>query len=181
MNTYNGSDYIILIDTVTPITAASGTIDNYRPVLCGTSNGLNLEFESISFRNKCDGGYDRTESGYGTWGFDLDGHAIGIRYADRLTQANFQEVAMLAIKKRKFWAKMSNLTGNIVREGVVRIGSYRETAEMDTPYSFSVSFVGIGEPIFITNLFTTVLSVNNPGTELIQDGNNNLIENNDGY
>jgi len=181
MNTLNGTSYIVLIDTDTSISAERGVHEKYRPVLCGTTNGFNMAFESISLRNKCDKGWDRTESGYGSWGIDLDGFAIGIKNSESTIKSNFQEVALLAVKKKKFWAKMADIDNKVVREGLVRIGSYRETANLEEPYGFSVSFIGLGEPILETELFTAVLSVDLAGLELIQDGNNNLIENRDGY
>ena len=145
---YNGSQYLVLIDTVTPITASRGNYANYRPVICGTSNGLSVEFESISFRNKCDGGWDRSVSGYGSWDFSVDGMAYAIKNTDKLLKANFQEVAELALDKRIFWAKTADINSTIIREGLVRIGSYKETADLESPYTFNVSFVGIGKPIF---------------------------------
>lgn len=104
--------------------------------------------ESIAFRNKCDDGWDATESGYGSWSIDLSGHAISLLATDASIKSNFQEVGMLLINKTKCWCKMSDLNNTIVREGVVRVGDYSETADMETPYSFDVSFVGIGQPVF---------------------------------
>lgn len=181
MNTYNGSLYVLFVDLVTPKTAERGNNANYKPIVCGTSNGVSLEQEGIVFRNKCDNGFEYSVPGYVTWGFDMEGHAIGVKNSEKLIKSNFQELARLLIDKVVFWAKMADVDNQIVREGLVRISSYRETANMEEPYSFTASFVGIGKPIFETDLFLTVLAANITGTELIQDGNNNLIENNDGY
>jgi len=71
MNLLNGSNFLIWIDVTTPLTAERGL--DYRPVVCGTSNGFSMNAESISLRNKCDGGLDNSESGYISWGCDLDG------------------------------------------------------------------------------------------------------------
>lgn len=146
METHNSTAYIIWIDTTTPITAERGL--NYRPVMCGTSNGFRMSRESIAFRNKCDDEWDRTESGYGSWSMDLSGHAISLLATDAATKSNFQEVGMLLVNKTKCWCKMSDLENNIVREGVVRVGDFSESADMEEPYSFDASFVGIGKPIF---------------------------------
>lgn len=146
METKNGTAFIIWIDTTTPVTALKGS--NYRPVLCGTSNGFSMSRESISMRSKCDDGWDRTKSGYGSWGMTLSGHAISILATEAATKANFQQVGQLLIDKTEFWCKMTNLGQDVVREGVARISDYSEAADMEEPYSFDVTVVGIGKPIF---------------------------------
>jgi len=171
----NGTSYIILIDTTTPRTAERGTEANYRPVVCGVTNGFNMSFEAISLRNKCDGGWDNTESGYGSWGLNLDGQAIALRNVEKLIKANYDEVANLAVKKRVFWAKMGDLDNKRVIEGLVRIGSYSETADLEEPYTFTVEFVGLGEPIIEENAFILVLGANEARTEILGDGIGNLI------
>jgi len=178
MNVLSGSPYLIHIDTVTPLTAERGM--DYRPIVCGVSNGFGMDIESISIRNKLDGGYDQSLAGYLSWNFDLDGFAVGLKQADKLTQANFHEIALLARDKREFWCKMEDLETTVTREGRVRITSYRETADNASPYSFTANFIGIGKPILETNIFKTVLATDTSGTELVQDGNNNLIETYDG-
>lgn len=155
MNLLNGSAYIIWIDTVTPLSASSGNPLYYRPVVCGTSNGFNLDIESISTRNKCDGGFDQSESGYIGWNFDLEGFAIGIDTAEVSVKANFQTIADLALNKTKFWAKQEDVKTTITREGKVRIGAFTEKSDIDTPYSFSASFVGIGRPIMNSDFIPT--------------------------
>jgi len=144
---YNGTDIIIFVDTLTPLTAASGTTANYRPLVCGTSNGFQMEGESIVFRNKCDGGFENSVTGYITWDFNVDGHAYALKSSEKLLKANFNEVASLMVEKQVFWARMASLDNSVRREGKVRISSYKETADMDNPYSFNVSFTGIGKPI----------------------------------
>lgn len=172
----NGTGIIILIDTVTPITAPRGNDDNYRPVACGVSNGFSMSFESIQRRNKCDDGWDNTLSGYGSWGFDLDGFAIALRNAEKLIKANYNEVAKLGVDKRLFWAKMGDVDNKRVIEGVVRISNYTETADLEEPYSFTVDFVGLGKPILEENAFLLVLGTNEERTGILGDGNDNLIE-----
>lgn len=165
MDTIDSNQYIMFIDVITPKTASQGVLANYKPVICGISNGINLEFESISFRNKCDGMWDNSASGYGSWNFDMQGHAIAIKNSEKLIKANYQEVADLAVNRREFWAKMADVNNLIVREGLVRISSYREVADMDTPYSFQLSFVGIGAPVF-----KSVPNPPTPGKQLVYYG-----------
>lgn len=178
MNLLNGTSYLIWIDVTTPLTSERGL--DYRPIVCGVSNGFGMDIESISTRNKCDGGYDQSKGGYLSWSFDMDAFAVGLKMADKIAKANFQEIALLALNKTEFWAKMEDLETSITREGKVRITQYRETADLDSPYSFTANFIGIGRPILETNIFKTVLATDTTGTELVQDGNNNLIETTDG-
>lgn len=180
MNTLNGTAYILWIDTVTPLTAERGDPDEYRPVMCGISNGFAMDIESISTRNKSDGGYDQSEAGYLTWNFDMDGHAIGIKMTEKAIKANFQEIAELALNKSTFWTKMEDLESTITREGKTRISSYRETAGLEEPYSFTANFIGVGKPIMETDIIKTVLSADSNGDQLLSDGENNLIEDKDG-
>jgi len=172
MNLLNGSSYILWIDTTTPLTAERGL--DYRPIVCLTSNDFGMDVDPISTRNKCDGGYDSSMPGYLSWNFSGDGFAIGLKQADKLAKANFQELALLVRNKITFWCKMDDVQGSITREGKVWITSYRETQGMDTPFSFTANFTGVGKPILEESIYKTVLGKSN--TQLITDGNNNLIE-----
>lgn len=178
MNLLNGASYLIWIDVTTSLTAERGL--DYRPIVCGVSNGFGMDIESISTRNKCDGGYDQSEGGYLSWSFDMDGFAVGLKMADKIAKANFQEVALLALNKTEFWAKMEDLGTTITREGKVRITSYRETADLDSPYSFTANFIGIGKPILEENIIKVLLSTDDTGTAIVNDGNNNLIDTKNG-
>lgn len=173
----NGTSYLIFIDTTTPRTALRGNAEYYRPVVCGVTNGFNMSMEAIQFRNKCDGGWDNSESGYGSWGLSLDGQAIALRNVERLVKANFDEIARLCRDKAVFWAKMGDIDSKVVREGLVRIASYNETADLEEPYSFQVEFVGLGKPIFSSSIsdLMMVLGTNLGRTGILGDGDNNLI------
>jgi len=179
MNVLSGSPYLIHIDTVTPLTAERGV--DYRPIVCGVSNGFGMDIESISIRNKLDGGYDQSLGGYLSWNFDLDGFAVGLKQADKLTQANFHEIALLARDKREFWCKMEDLETTVTREGKVRITSYRETADNASPYGFTANFIGIGKPILEENIIKILLSTDSTDETILNDGNNNLIDTKNGF
>lgn len=175
MNFLNGTDYLLFIDLVTPLANSRGTLANYRLIACGTSNGFSMDIEGISTRNKCDGGYDSSQSGYLSWGMDMDGFAVGLKNSEKILKANFNEIAELAKSKRIFWLKWEDSQTSVTREGKVRISSYRETASMEDPYSFTVSFVGIGEPYLAENIIKTVLATTPAQNVLLQSGNNQLI------
>lgn len=174
MNLLNGIAYILWIDTDTPLTASSGTEANYRPIVCGISNGFGMDIESISTRNKTDGGYDQSLGGYLSWSFDMDGYAIGVKTSDQ--KANFQELAELAKAKKIFWIKQQDIAETIKREGKARISSYRETADLDSPYSFTANFTGIGEPLLSSDIIKKVITPENSKTRIVQDGSSKLIQ-----
>lgn len=178
MNVLNGSAYLIWIDTTTPLTAERGS--DYRPVVCGVSNGFGMDIESISTRNKCDGGYDQSKGGYLSWSFDMDGFAVGLKMADQIAKSNFQDIAELALNKVEFWAKMEDVETSVTREGKVRITQYRETANLDSPYSFTANFIGIGKPILESNIIKVLLATDSTGSTILNDGNNNLIDTKNG-
>jgi hypothetical protein len=75
---------------------------------------------------------------------------------------------------------MEDLETTITREGKVRITQYRETADLDSPYSFTANFVGIGKPILETNIIKLVLSTDQSGSSLLEDGNKNIIDTKNG-
>lgn len=178
MNLLNGSNFLIWIDENTPRSAGRGL--DYRPVVCGTSNGFSMSAESISLRNKDDGGFDDSTPGYISSGFDLDGYAVGLKKADKLAKANFQVLAELFINKKEFWVKQEDLETSITREAFCWIQDFKETANQNTPYSFNCQFVVKGKPILEENIFKTVLATDTLANELVQDGNNNLINTKDG-
>lgn len=170
-----GNSYIILVDTETPRSAGHGV--NYRPVACGTSNNWGGDGEGISTRNKMDGGYDQSVTGYISTSFDLDGQAIGLRMAEKAKKANFQEIAELFYNKREFWIMQADADMTIVREIWCRIGSYRETAQVNSLYTFTASFVGIGRPTTLSgDVIKLLRATTTEGNIIRQDGNNNLIE-----
>lgn len=178
MNLLNGSNYLIWLDDTTPITAQRGL--NYRPIVCGTSNGFSANAESISLRNKDDGGFDDSTPGYISWGFDLDGFATGIKLGDMLSKANFETLADIFFQKKKVWIAQMDLEETIGRQGVCWIQDWKETANQNTPYSFSCQFVGTKKPIIESNIIKQLLATDSTGQTLVTDGNNNLIDTKNG-
>lgn len=172
-----GTTYVLWIDTITPIDAEHGNPFYYRPIVCGVSNGFNMDVESISVRNKDDGGYDRPRPGYLSSGFDMDGHALGLRYSDQSAKANFHEMALLCRNKVTFWCKMDDMSnpGSLPREVPVWISSYKETANNNEIYTFSCTFVGVGKPFLDNELYVTVLATDDTGIELLEEVKTNLI------
>lgn len=179
MNVLSGNAYIGWIDLTTPLTAERGA--DYRPIVCGVSNGFGMDIESISTRNKQDGGYDSSIPGYVTTSFDMDGYAVGLKQVDKIAKANFQEMALLARDKRIFWFKIEDVETTVTREARVWISSYRETLNQDNPFSFTCNFNVTGKPILEENIVKVLLSTDETGSTIVQDGNNNLIDTKNGF
>lgn len=175
MNTLNGTAYILAVDLTSSLSTRPINGGDYRVIACGISNGFNMDIEGITTRNKDDGGYDTSQSGYLSWGMDMDGFAVGLKNSERILKANFNEMAQLAKEKRIFWLKWEDSQTSVTREGKVRISSYRETASLEEPYSFTISFVGVGEPYLSENIIKTVLATT-PIKDTLLTANNNLIQ-----
>ena len=106
----------------------------------------------------------------------MDGQAIGLRMAEKLIKANFQELAELFYNKREFWIMQADADMTIVREIWCRIGSYRETAQMNSLYTFTASFVGIGKPTTLTtNIFRLLIATDESGNTIVQNGEDQLL------
>lgn len=146
--TLSGKDYILEIDTTTPITAARGAA--YNPILCEVSSDFNIETDEQAITNKCNNGWGSSNPGNSTFSFSGEFQAIDPTTGDP-DAASIDIVAGLAATKQKFWIRRvlkSGLTGTpIYREGVVWISSYTETAGTEDPFTFTADFNGVGEPV----------------------------------
>lgn len=147
MENIQGTDYVLEIDTVTdPNTEEYGTEENYRLIACLVSNGIDVTLADQTTSNKCSGGWAESLSGEGSWTFPGEGQAVSLSETEEETKTNFQAIALLAIEKTVFFARMTNAAKDIYREGKVRISSYSESAPNNEPYTFTVTFTGIGKP-----------------------------------
>lgn len=146
----NGKDYVIFIDTVTAISAATGTLANYKAVMCEVSSSFSGTTDAQEVSNKCNGGFSNSNPGTKSWEFSGEAQAID-------DEANPSPISMNAIAElwksgQKFWAKQAALdpsgNGMVFTEGVVWISSYERTAGNEDAFSFSYTFTGVGEPNF---------------------------------
>lgn len=142
----SGNDYIILIDTTTPITEPAGLA--YDPVMCMSSNGISITIEGIDVSDKCNDGWAGSLPGNGSWEITGTGNAIDETLEP--SAASYQTLFELAVAKTRFWMKMANKPANtntpIIREGIGWLSAYSETADTDTPYAFDFTFTGVGIP-----------------------------------
>lgn len=145
--TLNGKDYIIEIDTETPITAASGAA--YRPVVCEISSVFSIQTSELNVSSGDIWDWNESIPDKGAWAMAGEWQAINPTTGDP-DAASLADIVDLAISKTKFWIRRKlkdGLTGaEIYREGVVWINNYEETATTEDPMTFSADFTGTGKP-----------------------------------
>jgi len=147
MENLMGTDYVIEIDTITSVaTNTRGTEANYKTVACWTTNGFEVSLAEQATSNKCDEGWSTSQSGLGSWTLTGDGQAVSLTDDEKLVKANYQTLLKLAIDKKIFFARLTNPTKGLVREGKVRFSQYNETAPNGEAYTFTATMVGIGKP-----------------------------------
>lgn len=146
--TINGKDYIMEIDTETPLSAAGGLA--YRPMVCEVSSTFSITTEEQAVSNGCNGGWANSVPTTSAFSFSGEWQAINPQSGDP-DAASMNEIALLAANKRQFWVRRKLVDGKtgveIYREGRVWINQYEDTATTEDPFTFSADFVGKGEPI----------------------------------
>lgn len=147
----NGKDYVLQIDTVTPVTAASGAEAEYRTIACEVSHEFGIEKTTNPVSNKCGGGWQRSAFGNKSWTFSYEGQAVDPATIEP-SQVSLNEIASLAANDTEFWARRGLLDPTSgaflpVREGVVKLTSFTETSGTEDPFTFTAEFEGQGEPI----------------------------------
>lgn len=146
--TLSGKDYIMEVDVVTAITAARGAV--YNPILCEVSSDFNIETDEQTVTNKCNGGWNSPNPNRSSFSFSGEFQAIDPDSGDP-SAVSMNQIANLAATRQRFWLRRSLMdpaTGvQIVREGVVWINSYTDTASTEDPFTFTADFTGVGEPL----------------------------------
>lgn len=145
-----GTTYALEVDDTTAVaTNTRGTDANYKLLACLTSNGVEVSVAQQDTSNKCDGGWQTSVPGIGSWTMSGDGQAVSLETGEAATKINYQKILELAVTKEIFFIRMTDATNTVVREGKVFISSYNETAPNAEAYTFTATFTGIGE-LFIT-------------------------------
>ena len=151
-DTLKGRDYVMEIDTESSITGTRGADANYKAILCEVSSDFNIETdETTPVSNKCtaQGGWANNEPNLSSWSFSGEWQAIDPGDATP-SPVSMDEIAALAASKQKFWARrvLAGETGvTVVREGLVWISSYNDTASTDDPFTFTATFTGVNAPL----------------------------------
>lgn len=145
----NGNDYIVFIDTTTPVTEAAGAA--YRPVGCIQTSGVSGSRNVIEVSDKCNDGFADAIAGNATNTITATGNAIDETLEPSMD--SFEELMNLYQDGQTFWMKIANKSGNtataVIREAVGFITDYSENQDTDTPYTFDFTFRAKGR-------FTTV-------------------------
>lgn len=150
--TLKGRDYVMEIDTVTPITAPRGSDESYNPILCEVSSDFNISTDSSTpTANKCSAkaGWNTDEPDMKSFTFSGEFQAIDPLTAEP-SAVSMNQIAALAASGQKFWARrvLSDPSGvSVVREGVVWISDYADTASTEDEFTFTATFNGYGEPL----------------------------------
>lgn len=147
----NGKDFVLQIDTVTPVTADAGTEANYKTIACEVSHEFSIEKETTQVSNKCTRGWGSTTFGDKSWSMSYEGQAVDPETLEP-SEVSLTEIAKLAAQDKEFWVRRAHIdgtTGEYVpyREGVVKAVSFNETSNTTDPLTFTVEFEGKGEPI----------------------------------
>lgn len=146
--TLSGMNYVLHIDTTTPVSSARGAV--YKPILCEVSSDFNIETDEQSVTNKCNAGWGNSNPNRSTFSFSGEFQAIDPTTGGP-SPVSMNEIAALAASRQKFWLKRQLKTGAagtvIVREGVVWISSYSDSASAEEPFTFTAEFTGVGQPI----------------------------------
>lgn len=166
-----GKDYLMEIDTDTPITAERGLA--YRAIVCEVSSNFNIQTEEIEISNGCDIGWSASVPKLSGFSFSGEWQAINPLTAEP-DVASMNEVIGLAASRQQFWARRKLVDGNtgveVYREGRVWISRYEDTATSEDPFTFTADFVGVGKPI--TSAGYTYIGV-------LHDSQDNLITKDD--
>lgn len=132
----NSNDYVLYVDDTTPITSPAGAA--YSVVACITSAGLSGTTAVIEVNDRC--GNDALP-GNSTNTFTGSGNATDGNGSP--SPASFEKLLSIYQAKKKVWMKLANAPDAdinapaVIREVVGFITDYSETADQDTPYTFT--------------------------------------------
>lgn len=140
----NSNDYVLFVDDTTPLTADSG--EAYEVVACITTAGLTGTTAVIEVNDRC--GNDALP-GNSTNTLTGTGNAT----TEDLTPsvASYEKLLSIYQSKKKVWMKIGNAPGGtpgapvVIREVKGFITDYSETADQDTPYTFSFTLRADGD------------------------------------
>lgn len=150
MEVQQGTGYNLEIDTVTALTADSGTEANYKLVACLTANGFDGSTAAQTTTNKCSDGNQTSQPGELSWTMNVEGQVVTLDSGEATTRENSLTLKNLWKNKTTFWARSTNATNEEVgyNEGKVWISAYSENAPVNDVYTFTATLQGTGEPLF---------------------------------
>lgn len=145
----NGRRIWLFVDTTTPVTTALDAVTpaNFRPVVCLTSNSLDVTVNPIETTSKCDDGNASSEAGTMGWTMNADGIIAALTAPDTDAVSAEELLKIVRSKEPKWWAQMDvDALGasTLIRYGVGRIDSYNETWADNESGTFTGAVTGIG-------------------------------------
>lgn len=147
----NGTEFVLYIDTVTPITAESPAAPdspNWRMIACLNTNGIEGSTDEIDTTTKCSGNWKSAIPGDRNWTMSGDGAAVDLSDEEALIEANYNELLKLWADGEQFWVSSFDASREIFRAGVTYLSAYSESADRNTLFSFSSTFMGKGRLYF---------------------------------
>lgn len=146
-NILNGRDYLVEIDIQTPITAERGMA--YNTIVCEVASNFNISGDEIAVSGGCSGDWKSSIPGRRGFGFTGEWQAIDPRTGDP-SVVSMNLIAELAAAGTIFWLRRKLRDGTtgmeVYREGRVWINQYEDVATAEDPFTFTATFVGVGQP-----------------------------------
>lgn len=130
----NGKDYLLFIKPAT----------TWLTVACITTNGFEISTDAIDGNSKCSDGWGGGAAGNKSWTMNGDGNAIDSGLLP--SEASFKALFDLAKSGETIPVKIAKVGSTYTRYGTAYISSYNETQGNNEPFTFSVTFQGVGEP-----------------------------------
>lgn len=138
-----GKNTLLYIDTVTAITAATGTTANYKLAGCLTDTGFTFTRDELTTtRTKCDGDDPAAEPGEKSWSFSGSGVQAEFTEAEEDDYMTEAQLLALANAGTKAWFKVANTETGKVRESVGWINSFTESDPAEGEGTFDIDITG---------------------------------------
>lgn len=143
----DGTDVLLLIDLVTPITADIDTVDipgNFEVMACLTSNSWDVATASTDTSSKCSGKDATSLPGQRSGTASAEGRAITDADALATSRINHNKLADLENTGTTFWLALFDSALNTVRYSLAYITSFSDAAPNAEGQTFSASFTLVG-------------------------------------
>lgn len=150
MTTYDGSDFIVEIDTVTANTGSRGTEANFKATACLTQNAYEAARASQTTTNKCSGDFEESLPSTFSWSITLEGQIMKLGVGETSDYINATTLKELHKAGTVFFARIADavLSADGYSEGKGYLTDYSEQFPTKDVTTFSATFKGTGEPFF---------------------------------
>lgn len=151
METKNGSNYLLEVDTVSAITLArpaSGV--NYKLIACQVSTGFSAQTAAQTTTNKCGNGYQASQPGEKSWSFNIEGQVVTLAVGEVASMVNSKSLKQLWKDGDTAFFRFTDAADDedLYDEGKAWVSAYEETAPTNDVVTFTATLTGTGEPFF---------------------------------